>query len=85
MVKDLNCRTADKKPSPQQRCSNCSDLEKNNKELEEFIGRISSQLLAAEMADMELEQIFSACADPMIVIRVDGIIVRANKQMLALR
>jgi diguanylate cyclase (GGDEF)-like protein/PAS domain S-box-containing protein len=52
--------------------------------LEEYISRTNKQLLTAEMLDMELEQIFSACADPMIVIRTDGTIVRANLQMLAM-
>lgn len=53
--------------------------------MEEFISRMSAQLLSAEMLDIEMEQIFSACADPMIVVRLDdGIVVRANQQMLNL-
>ena len=31
---------------------------------------------------MELEQIFSSCADPIWVVRHDGIVVRANSAML---
>lgn len=65
-------------------CPQCLELEEMSKALEDFIGRVNGQLLRSEMSDMELEQIFSACVDPMIVIRVDGIIVRANGQMLTL-
>lgn len=65
-------------------CPRCAELEEMITALEEFIGRVNSQLLRSEMSDMELEQIFSSCADPMIVIRNDDIIVRANSQMLKL-
>lgn len=65
-------------------CPQCLELEEMATALENFIGRVNGQLLRSEMSDMELEQIFSACVDPMLVVRIDGIIVRANRQMLAL-
>lgn len=65
-------------------CPQCLELEEMATALEDFIGRVNGQLLKSEMSDMELEQIFSACVDPMIVIRVDGVIVRVNGQMLTL-
>lgn len=76
-------------PSPQESksqgrkvCEKCRELQEMTTALEEYIGRTNEQLLRSEMSDMELEQIFSACADPMMVIRDDGIIVRANRSML---
>ena len=63
-------------------CEKCIELQDMADALEDYISRTNEQLLKSEMSDMELEQIFSACADPMIVIRDDGIIVRANKKML---
>jgi len=74
----------DQQQSEDNYCHNCVQLEEMNQAMEEFISRMSAQLLNAEMLDMEMEQIFSACADPMIVVRMDGIIVRANQQMLNL-
>jgi len=69
----------------QETCSNCVEIAEMNQAMEEFISRMSAQLLSAEMLDIEMEQIFSACADPMIVVRLDdGIVVRANLQMLTL-
>lgn len=65
-------------------CPHCLELEEMATALENFIGRVNEQLLKSEMSDMELEQIFSACVDPMIVIHVDGIIVRVNRQILTL-
>ena len=63
-------------------CEKCLELQEMTTALEDYIGRTNEQLLRSEMSDMELEQIFSACADPMMVIRDDGIIVRANRRML---
>lgn len=66
-------------------CLHCVELEEMNKSMEDFIARMSAQLLSAEMLDIEMEQIFSACADPMIVVRLDdGVVVRANQKMLSL-
>lgn len=76
--------TANNDNNEQISCPQCLELEEMSKALEDFIGRVNGQLLKSEMSDMELEQIFSACVDPMIVIRIDGIIVRANGQMLTL-
>ncbi|MCD6526102.1 MAG: diguanylate cyclase [Desulfuromonas sp.] len=63
-------------------CERCTELLEDARALEEFIGRTNEQLLKSEMSNMELEQIFSSCVDPMLVVREDGIIVRANRQML---
>nr|WP_320116623.1 diguanylate cyclase [uncultured Desulfuromonas sp.] len=63
-------------------CEKCLELREMTTALEDYISRTNEQLLKSEMSDMELEQIFSACADPMMVIRDDGIIVRANRSML---
>lgn len=70
--------------STEDSCPQCRELEEMANALEDFIGRVNQQLLKSEMSDMELEQIFTACVDPMLVIRMDGIIVRANSQMLTL-
>lgn len=72
------------KRSAQNDCPHCLDLKEMTTALEEFIGRVNEQLLKSEMSNMELEQIFSACVDPMLVVGTDGFIVRANRQMLAL-
>ncbi len=72
----------EKKTQGRKVCEKCLELEEMTSALEEYIGRTNEQLLKSEMSDMELEQIFSACADPMMVIRDDGIIVRANRSML---
>jgi len=76
----------DQNQQPEQEiCPKCAELSEMNRAMEEFISRMSAQLLSAEMLDIEMEQIFTACADPMIVIRLDdGIVVRANQQMLTL-
>lgn len=63
-------------------CKRCAELQEMTNAMEEFIGRTNAQLLKSEMSDMELEQVFSSCVDPMLVVREDGVIVRANKQML---
>nr|WP_320050398.1 sensor domain-containing diguanylate cyclase [uncultured Desulfuromonas sp.] len=70
-------------PNPARKmCEKCVELQEMTTALEDYIGRTNEQLLKSEMSDMELEQIFSACVDPMIVIRDDGIIVRANRRMM---
>ena len=51
---------------------------------EKIIGDSNANQLSAEMALMELEQIFSAYTDGMWVVREDGLVVRVNQPMLDL-
>ena len=60
----------------------CANLQSNQSILEQLIGENNAGLLKADMARMELEQIFSAYTDATWVIREDGIVVRANTSML---
>ncbi len=62
----------------------CDELRDQVRALEEYIERVNAEILQAQMSNMELEQIFSACLDPMLVIRDDGVVVRANRKMLEL-
>lgn len=62
----------------------CDRLSENQKRLEELIAVSTRKQLAVEMQSLELEQIFSSCADPIWVVREDGIVVRANGAMLRL-
>lgn len=62
----------------------CESLENMQKILEQAIGEGNQRLLQADLLGMELEQVFSSCADAMWVVREDGMIVRANKMMLEL-
>ena len=48
---------------------------------EQIIGETNANLLRADMARMEFEQIFSAYTDAMWVIREDGVVLRANPAM----
>ena len=50
--------------------------------LEQLFAAVNQKLLAAEMLAMELEQVFSSCADASWVVRQDGVVVRANPAML---
>lgn len=61
---------------------NCETLSAMQNALEQVIGDSNQKLLAAEMVAMELEQIFTSCADAIWVVRQDGIVVRANEAML---
>lgn len=60
----------------------CKDLSSTQNTLEEVVATATYKQLTAEMQNLELEQIFSSCADPIWVIRHDGIVVRANSAML---
>jgi diguanylate cyclase (GGDEF)-like protein/PAS domain S-box-containing protein len=60
----------------------CDTLSDTQSALERLIGASNEKLLAAEMLSMELEQVFSSCADATWVVRQDGIVVRANRAML---
>jgi diguanylate cyclase (GGDEF)-like protein/PAS domain S-box-containing protein len=66
----------------QELAETCENLQATQAALEEIIGASNAKLLAAEMQSMELEQVFSSCADPTWVVRQDGIVVRANPAML---
>lgn len=61
---------------------NCKRLADNQNTLEEIVATATQKQLNVEMQSLELEQIFSSCADPIWVVRQDGIIVRANGAML---
>lgn len=61
---------------------NCEALYATQNALEQIIGDSNQKLLAAEMVGMELEQVFTSCADATWVVRQDGIVVRANDAML---
>lgn len=60
----------------------CKRLSSTQNALEEIIATSTQKQLSVEMQSMELEQIFSSCADPIWVIRQDGIVVRVNAAML---
>lgn len=62
--------------------SSCAHLEAMQAAMEEAICDSNTKLLHAEMTSLELEQVFSACTDPLWVVREDGIVVRANAAML---
>jgi diguanylate cyclase (GGDEF)-like protein/PAS domain S-box-containing protein len=62
----------------------CSELRANQDILMEAIGAANQKQVQAEMLSMELEQVFSSCADAMWVVRKDKTVVRANGAMLAL-
>jgi diguanylate cyclase (GGDEF)-like protein/PAS domain S-box-containing protein len=60
----------------------CDTLSDTQAALENLIGASNEKLLAAEMLSMELEQVFSSCADATWVVRQDGVVIRANQAML---
>lgn len=60
----------------------CDTLSATQTALEKLIGASNEKLLAAEMLSMELEQVFSSCADATWVVRQDGVVLRANQAML---
>ena len=60
----------------------CANLQSSQSILEQLIGENNASLLKADMARMELEQIFSAYTDAIWVVREDGVVVRANTSML---
>lgn len=60
----------------------CDTLSDTQIALENLIGTSKEKLLAAEMLSMELEQVFSSCADATWVVRQDGVVIRANPAML---
>jgi diguanylate cyclase (GGDEF)-like protein/PAS domain S-box-containing protein len=62
----------------------CSALRVSHDALMEAIGSANQKQVQAEMLSMELEQVFSSCADAMWVVRKDMTVVRANDAMLAL-
>lgn len=59
-------------------------LAANQERMEELIATASRKQLTVEMKSMELEQVFSSCADPIWVVRQDGIVVRTNGALLRL-
>ncbi len=62
----------------------CCELRVGYDTLLEAIGTANQKQVQAEMLSMELEQVFSSCADAMWVVREDKTVVRANDAMLAL-
>lgn len=60
------------------------DLQQTLSSYENIIGENNTSLLKADMARMELEQIFSAYTDPMWVLQEDGCVIRANNAMLTM-
>ncbi|MEE4254300.1 MAG: sensor domain-containing diguanylate cyclase [Desulfuromusa sp.] len=59
-----------------------ADLQQTLLSYENIIGDNNASLLKADMACMELEQVFSAYTDPTWVLQEDGFIIRANNAML---
>ncbi|APG26702.1 hypothetical protein A7E78_01790 [Syntrophotalea acetylenivorans] len=64
--------------------SSCDELQGSHDILLEAIGAANQKQVQAEMLSMELDQVFSSCADAMWVVRNDKIVVRANDAMLNL-
>lgn len=62
----------------------CNELQASHDHLLESIGAANQKQVRAEMLSMELEQVFSSCADAMWVVRNDKKVVRANGAMLSL-
>ncbi len=62
---------------------NCRELRACNDVLLQNIGSANQAQVQAEMTSMELEQVFSSCADATWVVRNDRTVVRANDAMLA--
>jgi diguanylate cyclase (GGDEF)-like protein/PAS domain S-box-containing protein len=62
----------------------CSELRASQDVVLEAIGAANQKQVQAEMLSMELEQVFSSCADAMWVVRKDKVVLRANDAMLAL-
>ena len=52
-----------------------------NAALEEALADCSRKRMHADLLNMELEQVFNCCTDPMWVVREDGAVVRINKAM----
>lgn len=59
-------------------------LRQSEQSYEQIIGKTNADLLRADMARMELEQVISAYTDPMWVVREDCDVIRANQAMLEL-
>lgn len=64
--------------------ASCGELQANHDILLETIGTVNQNQIQAEMLSMELEQVFSSCADATWVVRKDNRVVRANEAMLTL-
>jgi len=64
--------------------ASCGELQANHDILLETIGTVNQRQIQAEMLSMELEQVFSSCADATWVVREDKRVVRANDAMLTL-
>ncbi len=64
--------------------NSCDELQANHDILMEAIGAANQKQVQAEMLSMELDQVFSSCADAMWVVRNDKTVVRANGAMLDL-
>jgi len=62
----------------------CESLREAQETYEELIGEHNAMIMRADMARMELEQIFSAYSDATLVVREDGVVLRANAAMLQL-
>lgn len=62
----------------------CDDLRVDHDQLLEAVAVANQKQIEAEMLSMELEQVFSSCADAMWVVRNDKTVVRANSAMLLL-
>lgn len=60
----------------------CEKLQQAQSSYEQILGDNNANLLRTDMAQMELEQIFSAYTDATWVVREDGIVLRANDAML---
>ena len=60
----------------------CEEQLRTIKALETALGEAGHQQLMAEFESLEMNQILSATADPIWVIREDGDIIRANDAML---
>lgn len=62
----------------------CDALEEVQQQIENLLAEGNHNLVRADLLGMELEQVFSKCADAMWVVRQDGTVVRANSVMLQL-
>lgn len=83
-LENLQQRIRDLEEERSRLLASCSELKSSHDILLEAIGAANQKQIAAEMLSMELEQVFSSCADAMWVVRNDKTVVRANEAMLAL-
>jgi diguanylate cyclase (GGDEF)-like protein/PAS domain S-box-containing protein len=81
-IAELRAKLLELQQENQDLRDSCDSLRQVQASYEEIFGENNANILRADMARMELEQIFSSYTDAMWVVREDGVVVRANDAML---